>query len=595
MKNKFLLTFTPGLGLAFVMVWLLALSNFGILKARSASFTVCLAGPPTCDYSVIQDAVDDAGDGDVIKVAAGIYDDINNLGGHPQIIEVEKSITIKGGYTTDFTEPPDPLTNLTTLDALGQGRGIYIQGKIKPTIEGLRITGGQAAGLGGGPYTEDVGGGVLIISATATLRNNNIFANKADSTHNGDGGGVYLLDSDATLEGNTIISNTAQREGGGVNMANSPATLTGNTISQNDSGIGDGAGVFLGFSPAMVDRNTISENYGVGIWGSHAAAMIINNTIISNTSSGLFLWECDNIRISRNYIAYNSLGGIGGGLQAFGDNMLINGNNVSHNHAEWGGGISANGDQTTISGNIISFNSATRGGGGFFGDHPAMLIGNSFIANTAEMGAGLLIPEATGAQIIGNTFTGNSASSQGGGLDLWYGNPILTNNIIADNHSDGIGSAIHTSEASLRLLHNTIARNTGGDGSGIYAITNSNVSVTNTLIVSHTVGMYIHFDSSAALESVMWGNGIWANGTDWAGAGAINHSNESWGDPDFVDYLAGDYHIGDSSDAIDAGIETGVPNDIDHLPRPYLAPDIGADEFWPLGTLKFIYLPNVQN
>ena len=594
MKNKSLLCFTFGLGLALAVVWLLALSDFGILRARSASFTVCPAGPPTCDTSVIQEAVDDAGDGDVIKVAAGTYDDINNLNGHPQIILVEKNITIKGGYTTGFTEPPDPDANPTTLDAMGQGRVIYIQGKIQPTVEGLRITGGQAAGLGGGPYTEDVGGGVLVISATATLRDNHIFENKADSTHNGDGGGVYLLDSDATLEGNTMISNTAQREGGGVNLANSPATLVGNTISQNDSGKGEGAGVYLGFSLAKLEDNTISENYGVGVWGGHSAAIIANNTIISNTGSGLFLWECDNIRITGNHIAYNSLGGIGGGLQAFGDHMLISGNTVSHNNAEWGGGISANGDQTMIRGNIISYNSASRGGGGFFGDGPVTLASNAFIANNAEMGAGLLIPDATGAHITGNTFTGNSASSQGGGLDLWGGNPILTNNIIANNQSGGVGSAIHTSESALHLLHNTIAHNTGGDGSGIYAITNSNISLSNTIIVSHTVGMYIHFDSSASLESTLWGSGIWANGTDWTGAGTINHSNEYWGNPDFVDDLAGDYHIGELSDAIDAGIDTGVHDDIDQHPRPYLAPDIGADEYWPLGALKFIYLPILE-
>jgi hypothetical protein len=36
-----------------------------------------------------------------------------------------------------------------------------------------------------------------------------------------------------------------------------------------------------------------------------------------------------------------------------------------------------------------------------------------------------------------------------------------------------------------------------------------------------------------------------------------------------------------------------VTNDIDHHPRPYQEPDIGADEYWPPGALKFIYLPIV--
>ncbi len=144
MKNKSALLLTMGLGLTLVVVWLLIFSSFGALVVQAASLTVCPAGPPTCDYSMIQDAVDAASDGDVIKVAAGTYDDVNNYGGLAQVVYIVKSVTIQGGYTTAFTEPPDPVTNPTTLDAGGLGRVIYIEGDINPTIAGLRITGGDA-------------------------------------------------------------------------------------------------------------------------------------------------------------------------------------------------------------------------------------------------------------------------------------------------------------------------------------------------------------------------------------------------------------------------------------------------------------------
>ena len=55
----------------------------------------------------------------------------------------------------------------------------------------------------------------------------------------------------------------------------------------------------------------------------------------------------------------------------------------------------------------------------------------------------------------------------------------------------------------------------------------------------------------------------------------------------------GDYHIDAGSAAIDKGIDAGVKTDIDFHPRPYLTPDLGSDEYWPPGTLKFIYLPLV--
>ena len=61
--------------------------------------------------------------------------------------------------------------------------------------------------------------------------------------------------------------------------------------------------------------------------------------------------------------------------------------------------------------------------------------------------------------------------------------------------------------------------------------------------------------------------------------------------PDFTDPDAGDYHIGSDSAAIDKGVDTGVTLDIDHQPRPYEEPDIGADEYWPPGVLKTIFLP----
>jgi len=596
MNKKSLLMLTIDCGLALAAVWLLSLVGFSSPEARAASFTVCSTG---CDYNVIQDAVDAAGNGDVIKIAAGTYHNVNNHGSLAQVVYIVKSVTLQGGYTTAFTEPPDPVANPTTLDAGGQGRVIYIEGDISPTIAGFRITGGEAKNLGS-PIGIDAGGGMLIVSASATLIDNYIFENSADSTHNGDGGGVYLYQSDATLDSNTIISNTAQRQGGGVMLHTSAAMLEKNTISANSAVTG--GGIFLENSDAILAHNIISSNKALSSGGVHvsgSAANINNNVIVSNTATlnaggGLFLWECDNASITQNTISNNSAGTIGGGFQAFGDNMLISGNTISHNNAEWGGGISPDGNNILVHGNTISYNSATHGGGGFFGDSPVILKGNSFISNTAEMGGGFLSPNATGMQILGNKFMGNVASSQGGGLDLWGGSPILTNNLIADNQSYGIGSGLRVSESSPHLLHNTIVRNTGGDGSGIYAITNSDVSITNTLIVSHTVGIYVHFDASASLEATLWGTSTWANTADLAGAGMIiTGTTNIWGDPDFVDYLVGDYHIGANSDAIDAGIDAGVTNDFDFYPRPYQTPDIGADEYWPPGTLKFIYLPLV--
>ncbi len=77
---------------------------------------------------------------------------------------------------------------------------------------------------------------------------------------------------------------------------------------------------------------------------------------------------------------------------------------------------------------------------------------------------------------------------------------------------------------------------------------------------------------------------LWANGTDWGGAGSITTGTVNLRtDPGFV--ATGDYHIHSTSAAVDAGVTT----DIDGDPRPFGSGyDVGADEF-----SSVIYLPLV--
>jgi hypothetical protein len=112
------------------------------------------------------------------------------------------------------------------------------------------------------------------------------------------------------------------------------------------------------------------------------------------------------------------------------------------------------------------------------------------------------------------------------------------------------------------------------------------VTLTNTILVSQTVGITVTANSTATLIGTLWGSGAWANGTNWSGAGVIVTGTVNvFGDPDFVDPAAGDYHLGPGSAALDAGLNAGVMMDIDNQPRPYHAPDLGADEYWLPGVL----------
>jgi parallel beta-helix repeat protein len=445
MRRSSLYTSFPlalGLTLALTLLWLL---GNGAPLTRAAEFRVCTLG---CSYSTIQAAVDAAGPGDIIKVAAGTYSGV--LGrptpdGYPdpptsglitQVIYISKTVIIQGGYIspTNWTTP-DPINQPTLVDAQNEGRALLIAGNVTPTIEGLRFTNGNATSLGGFSSTvsvADTGGGVYILTATATLRNNLVFSNTAAR-----GGGVYLQGSPSMLERNTVYSNIAPLVGG------------------------RGGGLYLYDSPAILNRNTV----------------------ISNTAR------------------------------------------------EYGGGIYV------------------------FMSDAAALDGNVVRANAVSV-------------------------YDGGGVYLSYSGATLTNTLIADNQSAGSGSGVGVYAATPRLLHSTIANNTGGNGRGVYLTgdgsISSTVSLINTIVASHTFGIYADGANTATLTATLWSG----NTTDASGPGTIiTGSLNYYGDPAFVNPAAGDYHLRAGSAAIDHGVNAGVATDLDGVARPQGSlPDLGAYE-----------------
>jgi uncharacterized repeat protein (TIGR01451 family) len=528
MKTRYvLITFALGLGVTLALLLILGGRGTPAVLALSAD-------PPTCDYATVQAAVDDANDGDVIKVATGAYTDIHQRAGITQVVYISKTVTVRGGYTTTNWTTPDPLANPTTLDAQGQGRVLYITGDISPTVEGLCITGGDAAGLGGHPWG-DSGGGVYVNNAMGTISGNQVFSNTADN-----GGGLLLDSSDATLSGNTISANTAFN-GGGLYLSNSDnATLSGNTVISNTA-----------------------SNMGGGLYLDSSAAVLTDNTATANTAGqggGLLLYNSD-ATLSRNSVISNSATNQGGGLWIRGDAML-SGNTIISNTASYGGGLVLDLSDATLSGNTVSGNTAT-----------------------GQYGGGLAM-SGSDAMLSGNTFSSNSSARYGGGLFLWSGNPTLTNNVIADNHANIAGSGLYIFGSSPQLLHTTIARNTGGNGSGVHVTdwvgTYSTAALTNTILVSHTVGVYVATGNAVRLEGTLWGSESWANTTDWDGSGTvITGTVNLWGDPSFLNPDYRDYHIGSDSAAIDVGVDAGVTVDIDGEPRPAgTGYDIGADEYY---------------
>jgi hypothetical protein len=109
------------------------------------------------------------------------------------------------------------------------------------------------------------------------------------------------------------------------------------------------------------------------------------------------------------------------------------------------------------------------------------------------------------------------------------------------------------------------------------------VALTNTILVSHTVGITVTAGNTATLNGVLW----YSNTINYGGVGTITVTNEYTGDPAFA---ADGYHLTTSSAAIDRGVDTGVKTDIDGHPRPLSGgADIGADEVGQMLIPLYIY------
>lgn len=520
----------------------LAQSGTGIVRVATTGSDAPGCGGAANPCRTIQYAVDAAQPGEEIRVATGIYTGVQSIPSlntdiltATQLVAINKSLRVRGGYPDGNWTAPDPTAYPTTLDAEGAGRVVLITGTVTVALEGLRISGGNAAGLGGEAWGV-AGGGVWARGAAVTIAGCDIRDNAAYPLTTGwvagHGGGVYLYECPgAVLTGNTIRGNSGSKMGhgygGAVYLFNCEgAHLQGNVIQDNTGALANGYGggvVVSNSSYVVVDANLFQDNMGSNGADYHGG--------------GLYLLRADHAVVTRNGFQGNLSGGgwsLGGGMYldvSQGVTIARNSfqDNVASDWRGWGGGlVLSNGWDVTVDGNLFRRNKGT----------------------------------STVAQ-----------ESWGGGACIFGSGPYtLTNNAFIMNEVTVSGGGLYVVEGSARLLHNTFAANHGGDGTGIaISGTISSVAMTNTIVVDHAVGVSAMEGGSATLDTTLW----YSNGQDWLGN--VTHSGDRTGQPLFA---SDGYHLTSASAAVDQAVNSGVSTDIDGQRRPGGAGyDIGADEY----------------
>ena len=606
--------------------WLLLLGLLvaaGLAVVTAAQVPAGLSAPPgpcwvrlnddPTEYPSVQAAVDaSTSPSDVVKVA-GYCAGVERRAGFTQTVYLSKTLTLQGGYTLTNWTTPDPQAYPTTLDALGKGRVLLVYGKVAPRISGLRLTGGDAALAGFDPYGHNRGGGLYAFEAYLTISDCIIYSNTAAS-----GGGIYTYAGRLTMYGSTVAGNSALFSGGGMLMYEGVGRSEGNTFISNTAGAGGGA--YFGSEVVTLTHNAFLSNTAlydgggviVEVYGGHSK--LVENTVVGNRAywngGGLYFGEGvlgqvlprfrspkggAYLLLAGNLVAHNWARNHGGGVLLSGDGGAPDfiGNTVLENESGGNGGgiyLDWSADPTPILSNTVEGNVAGGNGGGIYlGTETATLRGNIIRDNHAAGDGGGVY--GRGGRIEANRIASNIAARRGGGLALENGTSVLVNNWIADNRTALEGDALAVVGVA-RTAHNTIATVATG-GSAVYVGASpplyGSLWMTNTILVSHTIGITVAAGCTATLEATLW-----SNGTDWASPGTILTGTVNvWGDPAFLDPAGGDYHIGPASAARDTGVASGVSTDIDGDTRPLGAGyDIGADEA-PVVYVR-MYLPLVR-
>ena len=369
------------------------------------------------EIETIQEAIEEAVDGDVIIVSPGTYYENINFLGKEIIVASMYYTTQDTSYISQTVIDGDQNSAVVTFNSNetsnsvlsgftitngggSDGGGIYCDDYASPMLENLKVIDNQAAN-GGGLYF----GNNSTANLTASLvRNNN-------STSNG--GGAYLYYCDLIMDDVVFDSNDSNFRGGGICCTSSNLTMqnvdlinnSANYVYSSGGGLDNYWDSTIIIDSCLIDGNTART--GGGILCDELATLSINNSIIrnnqsSNNGGGIkFSWGVA-LSIENSEVVNNYSGNEGGGIHASANNVSLNNVLIADNSSEnKGGGIFLNGwSEIDLINTTITGNTTSGTGGGLYCDNQGneiMLI-NDLVWNNSPQSIYLYCESTTNPQ-----------------------------------------------------------------------------------------------------------------------------------------------------------------------------------------------------
>jgi predicted outer membrane repeat protein len=611
---------------------LLGLMSAPVRSARAAPAATVHNWPGPCGAS-LQACILNADPGDTILIAPGVHTAsvdltravslVGNPSGGPVVLQTvgaaSRPVVVRGAAVDNSVV----ISGLTIIGGwhpggscpTGCGGAMLITDSARPMLHNLIIRNGYAGYRGGGLYAHSTspltlhnvsfisntagffGGAAFVFTDTAIYGGR--FERNACTQANCWGGALYA-DSAVVVDGTDFITNTSGQYGGAV-LANMSSSFTGGLFSANACTAANcWGGALYANGPLLIEGTRFVSNTATLRGGAVVAnnqpviesAVLVGNRCSQNFCSGGGLYSTANLTyLNMTTLNGNSSDHDGGGLYAQ-NNVEIHGSLFINNECRdincLGAGLAVAGGAFIQSTGSVNNSAGQAGGGAYLLGGGAVLYSN-FDGNDCRGGTclGGAIWAGDHLTATGNAFMHNQAG-RGGGLYQAGGRVRAVNNVFAGNHAtinQGAALALSTLD-DVTLLYNTVASPTQGSGSAIYAAGGS-VGITNTILANYDTGVLR--TAGSVFQDFNLFSGL---NTGLSGGGFSGGTNSLTGTTAFVNPAARNYRLTGASDAIDNGINVGVPFDAFFNPRP-IGPgfDIGYHEFDPIRRL---YLPLIM-